>query len=95
MASTREINGPKHYRRGTIEPWDFIRDQRLNYHLGCAVKYIARAGYKDNKIDDLKKAIHYLENEIENSITTGQRIQECLQLNGYLGMQGTSESFDR
>ena len=26
--------------RGFIEPWDFIRDQGLNYHLGNAVKYI-------------------------------------------------------
>ena len=47
-----------------METWDFIRDQGLNYHLGCAVKYICRAGYKDSKEQDLKKAIHYLENEL-------------------------------
>ena len=59
-------HGPSHYKRGTIEVWDFIRDQDLNYHLGNAVKYICRAGYKDSKVDDLKKAIHYLQNELEH-----------------------------
>ena len=57
---------PAHYTRGSIEVWDFIRDQELNYHLGNAIKYICRAGFKgDNtKAKDLKKAIHYLENEL-------------------------------
>ena len=62
-------DSPSHYTRGAIEVWDFIRDQDLNYHLGCALKYICRAGFKDDnsKIADLKKAIHYLENEIDHS----------------------------
>ena len=58
--------GPDYYQRGNIEVWDFIRDQSLNYHLGNVVKYICRAGYKDNDLKDLKKAAHYLLNEIEN-----------------------------
>ena len=60
---------PAHYTRGAIEVWDFIRDQELNYHLGNAIKYICRAGFKgDNtKTQDLKKAIHYLENELLHS----------------------------
>jgi hypothetical protein len=59
-------HGPSHYKRGKIEVWDFIRDQGLNYHLGNAIKYICRAGYKESAKDDLKKAIHYLTNELEN-----------------------------
>ena len=59
-------HGPSHYKRGKIEVWDFIRDQSLNYHLGNAVKYICRAGYKDSAKEDLQKAIHYLTNELEN-----------------------------
>ena len=57
---------PAHYTRGAIEVWDFIRDQQLNYHLGNAIKYICRAGFKssETKATDLKKAIHYLENEL-------------------------------
>ena len=57
---------PTYYKRGSIDVWDFIRDQGLNFHLGNAIKYICRAGYKDSKIDDLAKAIHYLSNELEH-----------------------------
>ena len=67
-----------YYRRGSIEVWSFIRDQELNFHLGNAIKYICRAGYKDSKIKDLEKAIHYLQNELhyeENLlIDSGKRI---------------------
>ena len=65
-----EQTGPDYYRRGTIEVWDFIRDQGLNYHLGNAVKYISRAGFKSTatKTEDLKKAIHYLENELQHTL---------------------------
>ena len=58
---------PAHYTRGHIEVWDFVRDQELNYHLGNAIKYICRAGYKGSKREDLKKAIHYLENELQHT----------------------------
>ena len=58
--------GPTYYQRGSINVWDFIRDQGLNFHLGNAIKYICRAGYKDSKIQDLEKAIHYLENELHH-----------------------------
>jgi len=58
--------GPTYYQRGTIDVWDFVRQQELNFHLGNAIKYICRAGYKDSKIQDLEKAIHYLENELHH-----------------------------
>ena len=58
--------GPTYYQRGSINVWDFIREQELNFHLGNAIKYICRAGYKDSKIQDLEKAIHYLENELHH-----------------------------
>ena len=63
-------NSPSYYTRGRIEVWDFIRDQGLNYHLGNAIKYICRAGHKGSKQEDLSKAIHYLENELENARET-------------------------
>tara|TARA_R100000329_G_scaffold43195_1_gene40356 strand:- start:38 stop:331 length:294 start_codon:yes stop_codon:yes gene_type:complete len=57
--------GPDYYQRGSCDVWDFIREQGLNFHLGNAIKYIARAGHKTkSKIEDLEKAIHYLENEL-------------------------------
>ena len=73
--------GPSYYKRGKAQVWDFIRDNDLNFHLGNAVKYIARAGYKDSKKDDLIKAIHYLENELEHTINAtaaGQGVSEVV-----------------
>ena len=73
---------PTYYKRGSIDVWDFIRDQGLNLHLGNAIKYICRAGHKDNKIQDLEKAIHYLENEIHHekniSLGTSKRVSKDL-----------------
>ena len=62
------INHPPHYTFGKIEPLDVIEDWKLNYHLGNALKYIARAGRKDpnKKVEDLRKAVFYLEREIKN-----------------------------
>ena len=57
-------DGPTYYKRGSSDVWDFIREQGLNFHLGNAIKYICRAGFKDSKIHDLEKAIHYLQNEL-------------------------------
>lgn len=54
------VNHPSHYTRGNIEVIDFIEDQQLPYHLGNVVKYIARAGFKGDKVEDLKKAQWYL-----------------------------------
>ena len=90
-------NSPAYYTRGVIEVWDFIRDQQLNYHLGCAVKYICRAGHKDSKIDDLKKAIHYLENELENvtSQQSGDRVSPSVRYTELIECEGETEIFDR
>ena len=58
------VNHPSHYTRGNIEVIDFIEDQQLPYHLGNVIKYIARAGYKGDKLEDLKKARWYLDRYI-------------------------------
>lgn len=49
------------------EPWDVIADWDLDFFLGSAVKYIARAGKKpgNTKQKDLEKAIQYIKKEIE------------------------------
>lgn len=61
------VNHPSHYTSGKIEVIDFIEDQKFNYHKGNAIKYISRAGKKDKtkEIEDLEKAIWYLEREIK------------------------------
>lgn len=61
------VNHPSHYTDGKIEVIDFIEDKGLGFHLGNAVKYIARAGKKDpaKDVEDLEKAGWYLRREIE------------------------------
>ena len=77
MAKTTNDQGPSYYRRGPIDVWDFVRQQELGFHLGNVIKYVCRAGHKDNDIEDLAKAIHYLSNEIE--FRTSQRVQSSIQ----------------
>ena len=92
-------NSPSYYTRGKIEVWSFIRDQNLNYFLGNAIKYICRAGFKSDKAEDLAKAIHYLENELQNALSEQKPV-------GYGGgipssvlfdtdSEGHAEEFDR
>lgn len=58
------VDHPSHYNRGKIEVIDFIEDQGLSFHLGNVIKYVARAGSKGDKIEDLKKARWYLDRYI-------------------------------
>jgi hypothetical protein len=60
------VNHPAHYKVGGIETIDFIEAKKLNYRLGNVIKYLTRADYKGNKLQDLKKAQWYLEREIES-----------------------------
>ncbi len=50
---------PSHYTRTKIEPIDVIETWRLGFNLGNALKYIARAGHKGSRRDDLLKAANY------------------------------------
>lgn len=58
------INSPKHYTQGKIEPIDAIEDWGLNFRLANVVKYVARAEHKGKPVEDLKKALWYLQREI-------------------------------
>lgn len=59
------INHPDHYNHG-IEVIDFIESHELNFNRGNAIKYITRAGLKDKdkEVEDLEKAVWYLQHEI-------------------------------
>lgn len=72
------VNNPKHYG-GKDNPYEAIKVIRawgLGFSLGNAVKYISRAGKKDPEkhIEDLKKAIWYIQEEI-NHIENGNQNQ--------------------
>ena len=59
------VNHPSHYNMGEYEAIDVIEDWKLNFNLGNTVKYISRAGHKDDMVQDLKKSLWYLEREIK------------------------------
>ena len=66
---TDNVNHPTHYG-GEENPYEAIKvieAWELGFCLGNAVKYIARAGKKDpaKEIEDLQKAVWYLQREIE------------------------------
>jgi hypothetical protein len=64
------INHPSHYQGQKFEVIDVIEDFQLGFHLGNAIKYILRAGKKDDDEDtyetDLRKAMWYIEREIDS-----------------------------
>jgi len=65
MSENEKQIGGTHYKQFKgYEPWDVITAWELGYLEGTALKYISR--WKDKGgIEDLKKAIHFLEKRIE------------------------------
>ena len=61
-ANDRQVGGA-HYK-ASIECWDFILANNLGYLEGTAIKYLTRYK-KKNGVEDLKKAIHFIEKLIE------------------------------
>lgn len=60
------IENPSHYCAGRkYEPIKVINDWGLDFELGNALKYISRAGRKNDAIEDIQKAIQYLVFELE------------------------------
>ena len=70
MTMTEQVNHPQHYggADNTYEAIKVIEAWDLDFHLGNTVKYISRAGKKgtDKELQDLKKALWYLQRKIEN-----------------------------
>ena len=61
--------GGKHYIKYKIQPSKYIIENKLLFPEGCVVKYVTRHQDK-NKLEDIKKAIHYLEMIIERDYET-------------------------
>lgn len=61
------VNHPFHYTDEKIEIIDYIEDKKLGFCLGNAIKYISLADKKsqNKEIEDLQKAIWYIERRIE------------------------------
>ena len=55
---------PEHYSQFEIEPFDFIHKNGLGFAEGNVIKYVCRWREK-NGVEDLRKAIRYIELLIE------------------------------
>lgn len=62
-ANDRQVGG-NHYKRMAIQPWDFTLRNDLGHAEATAIEYIARWREKGG-IEDLRKAIHWIEKKIE------------------------------
>ena len=75
------VNHPKHYTSSPAKckecgtPIECIQVvEHMNFNLGSACKYLWRQGLKDDSITDLKKAVWYIQREIE------KRLRESVEL---------------
>jgi len=61
--------GGDHYKQMGVEPWDVVDtwplEQQIGYYRGGALKYIMRMGTKDERVQELKKAGHYIDKLVE------------------------------
>lgn len=62
-----EVNQPSHYQSESgLEAIDVIEAFDLNFNLGNCIKYVLRAGKKEDELQDLKKALWYIKRQIKN-----------------------------
>jgi hypothetical protein len=63
-ANAKQVAG-EHYMKMDIEPWNVIDtwpvEQRIGFYRGNALKYIMRMGTKDERLQEIEKAGHYIE----------------------------------
>lgn len=59
------VNHPPHYTAhpSGVECIDIA--EHYGFSIGNAIKYLWRAGLKGNEVEDLKKAVWYINREIE------------------------------
>ena len=67
---------PEHYRYGAIEVIDIIEQWQLGFHTGNAVKYLLRAGHKQDAAEDLRKGCWYLQRALAKNKDMRRNIRE-------------------
>jgi len=65
-----KVNHPRHYKSHPSGIECIQVTEHLNFCLGNAIKYIWRADDKENDIEDLRKAVWYVNREIERRLKT-------------------------
>lgn len=63
-----KVNHPSHYNAGKIEVIEYLKDQGMHkdFCIGNVIKYVSRYKFKDNPLEDLKKARWYLDYVIKS-----------------------------
>jgi len=67
-AKERQVGG-SHYKDMSVEPWDVIdawpKEQQVGAYRAGALKYLMRMGSKDEQLQEVMKAGHYVDKLIE------------------------------
>jgi len=64
---------PDYYKRDKIEAIEVIEAFFCdNYHLGAAFKYMARCGRKDEAVQEIDKAIWYMQRYRDSVLSGGE-----------------------
>lgn len=61
VMSEVDVKRQDHYTKWKIQPAKYIVENNMDYAQGCAIKYLTRFRDKGKPVEDLKKAIHYIE----------------------------------
>lgn len=68
--------GGTHYKSKRIQPVEYAHANDLSFFQGNVVKYVTR--YKDKKgVEDVKKAIHYLQMILEFEYDVKSTVDYC------------------
>jgi hypothetical protein len=59
------VDHPPHYNQSSIEVIAAIEAWELDFHGGNVVKYLVRAKHKGHELEDLQKALWYLQRKID------------------------------
>jgi hypothetical protein len=91
-ANDKQIGGA-HYQKAEYQHWDWVCDIELHYLLACATKYVTRWRDK-NGVQDLDKAIHYLEKARERGVRPPRQESRLRQFTFRFvkSMNGSTES---
>lgn len=81
-ANDKQVGGDHYKGNGELQHWDVVIALNWDYLLGAATKYLWRLGRKgddDKAIEDIGKAIHYLEKKREVMIAARAASKIALQ----------------
>lgn len=58
------MEAPTYYQTTSLDVIDICKLYNLNFNRGNVLKYVCRAGKKEDELKDLKKALTYIQREI-------------------------------